>query len=129
MPQNHVNSYCRVVRLKGDPNKVDEAVKLWTQEILPLLKKQKGFAGATLVGNRETGDGLSVSYWQSEATMKEARGQVRPEAIKILSKTGGSMIEDDVRGGNSALAYISALAERRADLFPAAGSPVSSVRA
>jgi len=95
MPQNHVNSYCRVVRLKGDPNKVDEAVKLWTQEILPMLKKQKGFAGATLVGNRETGDGLSVSYWQSEATMKEARGQVRPEAIKILSKTGGSMIEED----------------------------------
>ena len=95
MPQNHVNSYCRVVRLKGDPNKVDEAVKLWTQEILPMLKKQKGFAGATLVGNRETGDGLSVSYWESETTMKEARGQVRPEAIKILSKTGGSMIEDD----------------------------------
>jgi len=39
----------------------------------------------------------------------------------------GSMMEDDVRAGNSALAYISALAERRADLFPAPSSPVGSV--
>jgi heme-degrading monooxygenase HmoA len=95
MPQNQVNSYCRVVRLKGDPTKVDEAIRLWTQDILPMLKKQKGFGGATLVGNRKTGDGLSVSYWESEATMKEARGHVRPEALKVMSKTGGSIVEDD----------------------------------
>jgi heme-degrading monooxygenase HmoA len=95
MLQNQVNSYCRVVRLKGDPTKVDEAIRLWTQEILPMLKRQKGFGGATLVGNRETGDGLSVSYWESEATMKDARGQVRPEALNVLSKTGGSIVDDD----------------------------------
>lgn len=95
MPQNQVKSYCRVVRLKGDPNRVDEAIRLWRQEILPMLKMQKGFGGATLVGNRETGDGLSVSYWESEATMKEARGHVRPEALKVLSKTGGSIVDDD----------------------------------
>jgi heme-degrading monooxygenase HmoA len=92
--QNQATSYTRVVRLKGDPNKVDEAIKLWTQDILPLLKKQKGFIGATLLGNRKTGDGLSVSYWETEATMKEARGQVRPEALKVLGKTGGSIVED-----------------------------------
>ncbi len=88
-------SYCRVVRLKGDPNKVDEAIKLWAQDILPILKTQKGFGGATLVGNRETGDGLTVSYWESETTMKEARGQVRPEALKVLGRTGGSIVEED----------------------------------
>jgi heme-degrading monooxygenase HmoA len=93
--QNQATSYTRVVRLKGDPNKVDEAIKLWTQDILPLLKKQKGFSGATLLGNRKTGDGLSVSYWETEANMKEARGQVRPEALKVLGKTGGSIVEDD----------------------------------
>ncbi|HEV2014217.1 MAG TPA: hypothetical protein VGR77_10085 [Candidatus Dormibacteraeota bacterium] len=93
--QNQATSYTRVVRLKGDPNKVDEAIKLWTQDILPLLKKQKGFTGATLLGNRKTGDGLSVSYWETESTMKDARGQVRPEALKVLGKTGGSIVEDD----------------------------------
>jgi heme-degrading monooxygenase HmoA len=93
--QNRVNSYCRVVRTKNDPNKVEESIKLWTQEILPVLKKQNGFAGATLTGSRKTGNGLTVTYWQSESDMKAARGQVRPEAIKVLAKNGGSIVEDD----------------------------------
>jgi heme-degrading monooxygenase HmoA len=93
--QNQATSYARVVRLKGDPNKVDEAIRLYTQEILPLIKKQKGFTGVTLLGNRKTGDALSVSYWETETSMKDARGQTRPEALKVLGKTGGSIVEDD----------------------------------
>ena len=89
------HKYCRVVRTKNDPNKVEESIKLWTQEILPVLKKQKGFGGATLTGSRKTGHGLTVTYWQSETDMKDARGQVRPEAIKTLAKAGGSIVEDD----------------------------------
>ena len=34
--------FSRVVRLKGDANRTDEAIKLWTQSIQPLIKKQKG---------------------------------------------------------------------------------------
>ena len=94
MSQNQATSYARVVRLKGDPSKTDEAVRLWTQDILPLLKKQPGFTGATLAGDRKSGNGLSVSYWESEAQMKQARPQVRPEAIKVMEKTGGSIVED-----------------------------------
>jgi len=93
--QNQATSYTRVVRLKGDPARVEEAIKLWTQDILPLFKKQKGFTGVTLLGNRKTGDALTVSYWETEGTMKDARGQVRPEALKMLSKIGGSIVDDD----------------------------------
>jgi heme-degrading monooxygenase HmoA len=93
--QNRASSFVRVVRVKNDPKKLDENIKLWTQEILPLLKKQKGFAGASLTGNRKTGDGMTVTYWESETAMKEARGKVRPEALKTLGKTGGSIVEDD----------------------------------
>jgi hypothetical protein len=95
MSQNQAISYVRVVRLKGDPGKTNEAVRLWTQDILPLLKKQPGFSGATLVGDRKTGNGLSVSYWESESAMKQARGQVRPEALKVMGLTGGSIVEED----------------------------------
>jgi hypothetical protein len=93
--QNQATSYARVVRLKGDPTRVEEAIKLWTQDVLPVLKKQKGFTGVTLLGNRKTGDGLTVSYFETEGNMKDARAQVRPEALKILSKIGGSIAEDD----------------------------------
>jgi len=93
--QNQATSYARVVRLKGDPNRVEESITLWTQNVLPLLKKQQGFTGVTLVGNRKTGDGLSISYWETEATMKAARIQVRPKAVESLVRTGGRIMEDD----------------------------------
>jgi heme-degrading monooxygenase HmoA len=86
--------YCRLIRLKGTPDKVDEGVKLWTADVMPALKKQGGFAGAALLGNRETGEGFTVTYWETEKAMKEARDRVRPEGLKVLTTTGGSIVEE-----------------------------------
>lgn len=85
----------RVVRLKGDPTKVEEGIQNWKQQILPIIKKQKGFAGAVFLVNRKAAEALSVTYWETEQAMKDARGQIRPEAEKILTKTGGRIVEDD----------------------------------
>ena len=87
--------FSRVVRLKGDASKTDEAIKLWTQSIQPLIKKQKGYAGVSLLTNRKTGDGLSVSYWETEQAMKESRGQIRPEAQKAMASVGGAIVDEN----------------------------------
>jgi heme-degrading monooxygenase HmoA len=92
---NPASPCCHVVRTKVAPGKVDEMIRLWIQEILPTLKRQKGFGGATLIGNRKIGTSVSVSYWESETAMREARGQVRSAAAASLGKTDGSIIEDD----------------------------------
>ncbi|HVR89039.1 MAG TPA: hypothetical protein VHG53_05780 [Candidatus Limnocylindria bacterium] len=95
MATQQLASHVRVVRLKNDPANTDAAIKRWTGEILPLLKKQDGFRGATLVGNRKTGDGFSVTSWDSERAMQNARPQVRPQAEKILNSTGGKIVDED----------------------------------
>ena len=87
--------YGRVLRLKNDPARIDEAISQWTQHILPLIKKQKGFAGVSVMGNRKTGDGFSVAYWETEQAMKDAKPQVRPEADKVMAGFGGSIVEED----------------------------------
>src|SRR5205823_6139485 len=87
----------RVIRMKGDPARTDEDLKLWTQNILPLIKSQKGFAGVSLMGNRKTGDGLSVAYWETEQDMKDARAKVRPEADKVMQPAGRSITEENGR--------------------------------
>ena len=88
-------THARVLRLKAEPTNTDQAIRTWTSEILPLLKKQNGFRGATLVGNRKTGDGISVTYWESEQALKDARTHVRPQAEPIMEKTGSRIVEED----------------------------------
>jgi heme-degrading monooxygenase HmoA len=88
-------THARVIRLKTEPANSDTAIKQWTSEILPLLKKQDGFRGATLVGNRKTGDGLSVTYWANEVAMKNARPKVRPQAETIMSNAGSKIVDED----------------------------------
>ena len=88
-------THARVIRLKTEPTNSDTAIKQWTSEILPLLKKQDGFRGATLVGNRKTGDGLSVTYWASEDAMKNARPKVRPQAETIMNTAGSKIVDED----------------------------------
>ena len=88
-------THARVVRLKTDSTQTDEGIKQWTSGVLPLLKRQDGFRGATLVGNRKTGDGLSVTYWEGEEAMKNARPKVRPQAETIMSQAGGKIVDED----------------------------------
>lgn len=95
MSTQQLASHARVIRLKIDPANTDAGIKRWTNETLPLIKKQDGFRGVTLVGNRKTGDGLSVSYWDSERAMQNARPQVRPQAEATLNSTGGKIVDDD----------------------------------
>ncbi len=87
--------FSRVVRLKGEASRTEEAGKLWTQSVLPLIKKQKGYAGVALLTNRKTGDGFAVTYWETEQAMKESRGQIRPEAQPIMASVGTSIVEDN----------------------------------
>lgn len=93
--QNRANLHCRVVRIKNDPSKVDEGTRTWTKAILPVLKKQKGFVGATLTGSRRSGHSLNVIYWESDTAMKEGRERVHAAATKVLAETGGRIVEDD----------------------------------
>jgi heme-degrading monooxygenase HmoA len=87
--------YCRLIRFQGKPEKTDEGLKLWSGTVLPALKKQHGFSGVTFLGDRETGVGLSVTYWETEQAMKEAREHGRPEGNKALEMSSGSIVEED----------------------------------
>ena len=95
MSTQQLASHARLVRLKNDPANTDAAIKRWTNELFPLIKKQDGFRGASLVGNRKTGDGFAVTYWDSERAMQNARAQVRPQAQTILDSTGGKIVDED----------------------------------
>lgn len=58
-----------VVGLKVIPINVGEAVRLYQDRVVPAAREQEGLRGALLLTNPDTGEGLSISMWNSEEGM------------------------------------------------------------
>ena len=58
--------YARVTSAQIDQENIEEFKNIYEESVVPAAKKQKGFRGITLMFDLNTGDGLSISYWNSE---------------------------------------------------------------
>jgi len=53
-----------IVQIKSD--KLDEAIKIYEESVIPAAKPQKGWRGNYLLTDRKTGKGVSIALWDSE---------------------------------------------------------------
>ena len=72
-----------IVQMKED--KMDEAIKLYEESVVPGAKLQKGFCGIYLFADRKTGKGYSISLWDSEedAVANEQSGYYKEQVGKF----------------------------------------------
>ncbi len=59
----------RVAFFDVKPGKREEAIKLFKDIVVPEAKKQKGFQGGLVLTNPDTGKGISIGLWETEADM------------------------------------------------------------
>ncbi len=58
--------FARFTTVQVNADKIDEVIKLYDESVVPGGKAQKGFCGIYLFTDRKTGNGVSVSLWESE---------------------------------------------------------------
>ena len=68
--------YARHVTVKGDRGRVDEAVTRVRESVIPVLKQCEGFKGQLLLIDRERGEAIGISLWDSEDNMRASEEQV-----------------------------------------------------
>jgi len=51
------------------PGKMDEAITMYRDSVVPLLKQQKGFKGFYWLADRKTDKYTVLTFWESEADM------------------------------------------------------------
>jgi heme-degrading monooxygenase HmoA len=68
--------HARVVSMEMLPINVGEAVRIYQGWVVPAARGQEGFRGALMLTDSDTGEGLSISLWNSEEDMhaSEATG-------------------------------------------------------
>jgi heme-degrading monooxygenase HmoA len=83
--------YARVTIATGQPDKVDETIKIMRNSILPAAKKQKGFKGLFHLTNRNTSKGMVIVLWNTEADMTagESSGYYREQVAKLVPLLAG----------------------------------------
>jgi hypothetical protein len=75
--------FCRVTYVQAPEGRVEEGLRLWYENVLPVTKAREGFKGALSMVDRESGKALSITFWEGETAMLEStEAEYHKEAIK-----------------------------------------------
>ena len=76
------NAHFRVKSL----NMAAEFAQTMDNEVLPLLRKQKGFKGEITLSNPGNLERISISLWENKSNAEAYDANVYAQVLKILSK-------------------------------------------
>jgi len=75
----------RQVTLKLKANSATELTRIAENEIIPILRKQKGFRGETTFIAPERSEAVANSFWDTKEDAEAYSRAVYPEVLKTLS--------------------------------------------
>ncbi len=79
--------YARVTTIQIQQGKVDEGISIYRDSVVPAAQQQKGFKGGLFLSNPNTGKGVSIALWDSEADMEavESSGYYQEQILKFAA--------------------------------------------
>lgn len=77
--------FARTITVQFKVDRVDEAIRIYEENIVPIARSLKGYKGIYLLVDRETGKGISLSLWSEEegAAASEQGGRFAEEMPKL----------------------------------------------
>jgi len=78
--------YTRNVSLKLKANSAQEFTRTLENEIIPVLRKQKGFQDEIALVATERNEALAISFWDKKEDAESYNREKYPEILKTLSK-------------------------------------------
>jgi hypothetical protein len=76
--------YARNVTFRIKPNMQHDYTHTFENQILPLLKKQKGFKEEITLCNPSSQDAVSISLWEHKNNADDYNTRAYPEVLKTL---------------------------------------------
>ena len=78
--------YARNVSFRLKANMQSDYTRTFENQILPLLRKQKGFKDEITLCSSNTTDAVSISLWESKSFADDYNTNTYPEVLKTLAK-------------------------------------------
>jgi len=69
-----------------EPFRLSDYTRTLENEILPLLRKQKGFKDEITLSNPGSSDVITISLWENKADAEAYRTDAYPEVLKTVAR-------------------------------------------
>jgi quinol monooxygenase YgiN len=66
--------YSRVITAQVLPDKLEEAIRVWRDTVVPANIKKTGWVSARMIVNRQTNKAMVIAIWESEDALQESGG-------------------------------------------------------
>ena len=78
--------FARNISFRLKSNMLSDYNKTFENEILPLLRKQKGFKEEVTLSNPGSQDAIAISLWENKANADAYNTNTYPEVLKTLAR-------------------------------------------
>jgi hypothetical protein len=78
--------FARTVSFRLKSNMLSDYTRTLENEILPLLRKQKGFKEEITLSNPGSLDAIAISLWENKANAEAYNTSTYPEVLKAFAK-------------------------------------------
>ena len=78
--------YARNVSFRLKSNMQSDYTRTFENQILPLLRKQKGFKDEITLSNPGSQDAIAISLWENKNNADDYNTNIYPEVMKTLAK-------------------------------------------
>ena len=85
----------RITTIEGDAGKIDDAVKIITERILPALKGVEGFTAANFLADRSAGKLVAVAFYQDEAALEGSIEAVKSMRTEVAEAMNGKVLDPE----------------------------------
>jgi heme-degrading monooxygenase HmoA len=88
--------FARIAMIQGKPEKLDEVIRYFQEQVLPAAKKIKGFKEGYMMVNRQTGKVTGMTIWESQQGIQDSKANASrfvPQMVKISGATQDPMVD------------------------------------
>ncbi len=84
--------YARISTIEGDAGKIDDAVKVVNERVIPGLKGLQGFTAFNLLADRSAGKLVAMAFYADEAALEGSVEAVGPMRDEVAEALGGKVL-------------------------------------
>ncbi len=80
--------HARQTMLQVDPSRIDEGIRLFREQVMPVVRQQGG-KGVRLLVDRRSGKVQAISLWETEQAAQAAQTAMNQQRDQAAQQLGG----------------------------------------